>query len=116
MQYVLRALAFVVYFFAAVAAEMLLAIFAKYCFGRLRGLLALLAYELNFILVAHVRGVADGASDALAGQAPERALGLLFALLALDGHVGVLVCVFVFIYIYIYSAISLQARQYYTRA
>lgn len=103
MKDVLGALALVVYLLAAVGTEMLLAVLTEYCFGLLRGLLALLTYELDFIFVLGVRGVAVGAGDLLTGQAPQRAFGLLFALLTLDGHEG-LFCSY--LYLYYYSALS----------
>lgn len=85
---VLGPLALVVDFLAAVRAQVLLAVLAEDGLHLVRGLLALLADELHAALVAGVAGVALGAADLLALQAPECAVGLLVALLALDGHYG----------------------------
>lgn len=95
---VLSTLAFVMYFFTTVWAQVLLTIFTEQGFHLIRGLLTFLAHELNFILVLGVGWVTRGTADLLAGYAPQWALRLLFALFALYCHLW-LRLVFVFIYI-----------------
>lgn len=79
---------FVVDSFTALAAEVLLTTFAKNSFLLIWSFFTFLADKLDFGMVGGVRGVALGAADVLALQAPKGAFRLFIALFAFDSHNG----------------------------
>jgi hypothetical protein len=88
MEEVFGPFALVVDFLTAVCAEVLLAALAEHGLHLVGGFLALLAHELYFGFMGGVAGVACGAAELFAAEAPQRAFGLVIAFFAFYGHWG----------------------------